>query len=554
MGLRRLPALILATGLVLSPRPGVSGEAEAVKADEEIVRAAGVRVDNISLLDFFRRRTLNPQSRSRIAALVGRLGHDNFELRQKASAQLVRIGPVAAPLVRKALSAPDAEVRHRATRVWRRISAGPGPGVYAAVARLLAARKTPGAATTLLAYLPCADETLLDDLRSALTAVAVRDGKPAPALLRALNGTESVGRGAAAEALARAGNSALRARVRKLYRDKEPSVRLRVALTFFSLREKDAVPVLIALLTELSRDEAWQAEEALYQLAGDQAPTAALGKESPKQVRKSWEDWWRQHGARVDLARLDRVRPFLGYTLVAQQDIQMSTKGKVLELDRGGKPRWQIEGINSPLAVEALPARRVLVVENGGNRVTERDLKGKVLWEKYIPGPVAAQRLSNGHTFIATHTQVVEVDRAGKVVFSHTPPNRAKIIGARRLRSGQVVYLTNPGSLTRLDATGKVIKTFRVGRVSFFASSFHVLPSGHVVVPCYIDNKVVEYDGNGKAVWEAAANCPTSAFRLPNGNTLVCCAIARVLSEVNRAGKEIARTTLTGQPRQAWRR
>jgi hypothetical protein len=35
-------------------------------------------------------------------------------------------------------------------------------------------------------------------------------------------------------------------------------------------------------------------------------------------------------------------------------------------------------------------------------RVTERDLKGKVLWEKQVLEPLMAQRLSNGNTLITT--------------------------------------------------------------------------------------------------------------------------------------------------------
>ncbi len=54
------------------------------------------------------------------------------------------------------------------------------------IARLLALRKPAGAAEALLAYTPYADDdTILSEAQIALNAVAFKDGKPNPALVRA---------------------------------------------------------------------------------------------------------------------------------------------------------------------------------------------------------------------------------------------------------------------------------------------------------------------------------------------------------------------------------
>ena len=58
--------------------------------------------------------------------------------------------------------------------------------LMAAACRLVAIRKPTGAAEVLLAYLPCApDEAVVNEVRAALAAVAMRDGKPEVVLLQA---------------------------------------------------------------------------------------------------------------------------------------------------------------------------------------------------------------------------------------------------------------------------------------------------------------------------------------------------------------------------------
>src|SRR5205807_1192190 len=77
------------------------------------------------------------------------------------------------------------------------------------------------------------------------------------------------------------------------------------------LREQDAVPVLIALLTELRQAEAGQAESFLRDLAGGEAPKTSLGSTdlSRKKCRLAWETWWRKADGRPLLERFRRATP-----------------------------------------------------------------------------------------------------------------------------------------------------------------------------------------------------------------------------------------------------
>ena len=69
------------------------------------------------------------------------------------------------------------------------------------------------------------------------------------------------------------------------------------------------------------------------------------------------------------------------------------------------------------------------------------------------------------------------------------------------------------------------------------------LPNGHYLVAHYGQQVVKEYDPEGKVVREIPApGGPHSAFRLPDGNTLIACGDldkkARVF-EVDNAGKTV---------------
>jgi hypothetical protein len=544
--------LFLFAGLLLPclcPQAGAAGP-QTVAADEQTLRTAKLGVDGPALLVFFRQRTLANADREKILALIRQLGDDDFSVRERAFADLVATGNPAVPLLRQASSDPDAEVVRRSERCLQRIEGSVGVSVSSAAARLVAVRKPAGAAEVLLAYLPFADdESVVDEVRLALTAVAVRDGKPEPALLKALDDRNALKRATAAEALCRSGAAGQRPALRKLLDDPEPVVRLRVALCLVALKDRASVPVLIALLGDLPTHQLWQVEDILYLLAGDQAPQVALGSDpaSRRKCREAWEAWWKDQGARINLAKLDAVPDQLGYTLIVQMDNAAIT-GRVLEVDKDGKVRWQIEGLQYPLDAQVLKGDRVLITEFRANRVTERNHKGEIVWEKAIPMPIAAQRLPNGNTFMASRNQLMEVDKDGKEVFNQRRPSY-DVMAALKLRDGQIAMITSGGQFKRLDTEGKEIKSFVVGNVQTFGA-IDVLPNGRVLVPLYYNNKVVEYDAEGKSVWEAAIQWPSSASRLPNGNTLVSSHGSQMVMELDRAGKVVWQHKLDGRP---WR-
>lgn len=551
---RRFVVLVflLAAGSVGAADP------EQTARDERTLREASIDSDGPALLDFFRKRTADDVDPDKIKELVRKLGDDSFQMREKASGQLVALGRKAVPLLKQALKDSDVEVVRRAEECLRRIGDGSPAAQVDAAARLLALRKPAGAAETLLAFLPFADDEITAEaVRAALAALAIRDGKPEPALVAALGDKTADRRTAAAVALCRSGLPEPRPALEKLLEDADTVVRLRVALALAEAGEKTAIPVLIDLQGELSQAQLWSAQNLLYRLAGDKAPTLVRGTDADGRAkyRDAWAAWWREHGAKTDLAALHQPSKPLGYTLVVLLDI-----GRIMELDADNKPRWQLDAIAFPLDAQFLPGDRVLMAEQQGNRVAERDLKGKVVWEKQVGDPLVAQRLPNGNTFIATRTQLLEVNRDGKEVFTYSRPGGELIMRASRLPNGDIALVTSSadGNLAsryvRLDPTGATeLQSFPV-EVRTYGGRIEVLPNGRVLVPQKDSNRVVEHDARGKIVWEVASEQPIAAVRLANGNTLVTSMTQQRAVELDPKGKEIWQYRADTRVTRAWRR
>jgi HEAT repeat protein len=537
-----------------APRVALGKDDASRKKCREAWTAWWAAGDGPALLQEFRKRTLKDVDRSRAQALVKQLGDDSFVVREKATATLKDMGPGIVPLLRQAANSADLEVSQRARKLLLVVEKEKLAPVAAVNARLLAYRKPADAAEVLLAYLPLADdEIVLEEVRSALSAVAVREGKPEPVVVRALEDELPLRRATAADALCRAGALALRPAVRKLLQDKDAGVRQQVALALAGSGDREAMPVLLRLLNELPAEQAFPVEEFLNRVAGERAPSVRPGADAATRtrIREAWETWWRENAtttpdARLVGARLEHQRQ-LGYTLIVSQN-----NGQVYELGRDGKVRWQLTNLQGPSDAQVLANGRVLVTEMHGSLVTERNLKNEIVWQKQVNWPTGAQRLANGNTFIVMRNQLLEVDRSGKEVFTYDRPNH-DILAAQKLRDGQIICLTTLTCM-RLDANGKELKSFRLNGPGQ-GQGMEVLPNGRVLVAQTWQNKVVEYDSDGKTVWEATVNQPLSAVRLPNGRLLVASAMwPPKLTEIDRSGKVVAESQPPVQPSRIKRR
>jgi HEAT repeat protein len=523
--------------LLLVVLPAVRADAPtdaAVKEDERLVREAKVNPDAPGLLAFFRKRTLKDADRETMARLVRQLGSRSFAQREAASRQLESWGPPALAFLMPARLSPDIEVARRAQRCIDEITKGPGPALPAAAARLLALLKPPEGVAVLLAYLPYADdESVREAVLEALLALADNKERQAP-LRPALTDPLVLKRAAAGYVLGRSSDKAQRAAVRKLLADKEEIVRLRTAQGLLAANDKEAVPALIALLDSPIPDLLWQVEEQLLRIAGEEGPAAPASTDAKERqlYRERWAKWWEANAARVDLAKVAQTPPLRGWTVIAQ----MSTS-KVYEIDRQGKVRWTIGNLSGPIDAYVLPGERVLIAEHHGSRVTERNMRGDILWERKLGDrPVAAQRLPNGNTFIATYSSVLEVTRGGKEVYHYRPDGTAgRIYGGCKMRNGRIICVTLEGRVLEIDSiNGKVLKSFASGLNGCY--SVQGLPGGRYLVASYNEGKVYELDAAGKVVWQHVCASAYHAERLPNGHTLIASHGQSRVIEVDRKG------------------
>jgi HEAT repeat protein len=477
------------------------------------------------LLGELRKRTLTEEVRQKGEALIKQLGDGDFPVREKAEADIRAMGALVLPLLRQAVQHGDLEVRRRARACLADMERDRSLPLPALVPRLVALRKPAGAAEALLDYTPYADdETILGEVQIALNSVAFKDGKPDPAVVRGLTDPLAARRAAAAEALCLGGDREHLSAIHKLLRDSEPAVRLKAALALAGIHEREAVPTLIDLVGELPSAQSAPAEEYLQRVALDRGPAnlpAGDGDRGQNRQKRhdAWATWWKANGDRVTL--VDRYPPanaerFHGYTLLV-----LANTGQVMELGADHKVRWQINGLLNPRDVQVIGPDRILVAEYNGQRVTERNRQGEILWQKQLAGtwPLAVQRLRNGHLFITCQNKLVEVDRGGHEVLSINRPNN-DVVMARKMRDGQIILVSTHRICSRLDGTGKELKSFPLQMV-WQHNGVDVLPNGHVLVPAQWMNRVMEYDAEGKIVFDAAVNQPTAACRMANGHVLV---------------------------------
>lgn len=502
-----------------------------------------------TLLEEFTKRTLTDALREKSLGLIKQMGDDDFDLREKAMNDLQALGQPVLSLLRQNSNHTDLEIRTRVAKILQALEKDKAVPLSPVMPRLVALRKPSGAAEVLLAYIPFADDaSLQEEVLSALTTVALtKDGKPDPALVKGLQDKMPLRRATAAEALWAAGAEPTRAAVRQLLKDPDGFVRMRIAVAMARSREKDAMPVVIASLVDVPAEQASHAEDYLLQIAGERAPRVAMGTDDAtrQKAREAWGKWWDDNRATVDLAPSTAVLAsrHLGLTMLLFMEI-----GKVAEVGRDGKTRWELAGFSYPYDAIVLPNDRVLVAENSGGRVIERTTKGDVIWQKAIYNVINCQRLSNGNTFIVTRNQLVEVDKNGKDVFTYNRPQQ-DINAAQKTRDGQIIMVTTNGTLARMDGNAtKELKSFAVGQIT--VGALELLPNGRVLLAQYNNGRVVEYDSEGRMVWSATVNSPTSAVRLPNGNTLVASQNTMMVQEIDRAGKVVSEQR---HPQRVWK-
>jgi hypothetical protein len=511
--------------------------------DEAVLNGAGLKYDGPGLLTFFRKRTVTDGELAKLRELVKRLGDDSFAVRERTSEELTAAGRVVAPLLKEAVNDPDLEISRRAERILQQLEASNDLQLVLAASHLLAARKPAGAVEAVLNYLPFAEDPAAEEeLQVTLLAVGVGKDRADDLLLKALTDKNVARRAASARAVARSADKEQRALARQLLKDAEPKVRLAAARGLLAARDGESLPALVALVGDGPAPLSRQAEELLFYVAGEKSPNVYVGEGSEAERKKSrtaWEAWYKADGVKLDLTKLDSETHLLGLTLCCAWDADGVPTGRVFEIDLSGKERWTISDVKHPVDACMIRGDHVLIAEQSGQRVTERDLKGAVVWEhKVTDSLVSCKRLPNGNTWIVTYSQIMEVTRDNKVLYTHGS-KYGWISHAAKLRNGNIGYMTYNGKLVEIDPKGTEIRTIAIDNGSAGLIKFEQLSNGNYLVPQQQRGKIEELDATGKVVWSFDMPMVSSATRLPSGNTLLASYNGRKVVEVNKAGKVV---------------
>ena len=195
--------------------------------------------------------------------------------------------------------------------------------------------------------------------------------------------------------------------------------------------------------------------------------------------------------------------------------------------------------------------RRIFIVRHGEIVWTYDDPSGK--------GEISdAVMLSNGNILFAHQFGVGLINPDKKVGWNYDAPAGKEIHTAAPIGIDHVLFVINGDPavarvvniVTGVTEREMVLPTEHPVRVHGQFRHVRLTPNGTMVVANTQLNKVVEYDFDGNVLWQASATRPTSAVRLPSGNTLIVSQTPSRVFEITPQGKEVWSHIPTGRP---WR-
>jgi HEAT repeat protein len=410
--------------------------------DVKCLKLGKLATDDENLLAYLRDRAKVATDPARLPDLIRQLGSPDFDQREEASNRLVALAEKAVPILRQNVNHEDAEIASRARGCLERIEKNGQMYLAPPVVRVLVRRRPAGTLETLLAYLPvAADPEVEADIYYGLDALAVHDGRLAPALVAALKDGQPARRAVAACIVGRAGTAEQKEAVRKLLADKDAAVRLRAAQGLLAGHDAAGVPALVRLLEEGTLELAWQAEELLHWLAADEAPGEVVGAGSAEQRRASlagWEKWQKKSGNSIDWEALEQAprRPGL---FAVEEGIPVP-----------GKKTYDKDGLDTRVRLHGC---------DGRVRHEFKTPKVMTVWRCCPDGGLITSSLLPG----GDKERWIEQDASGRVLWQTTfPPPFPRWSDVKRLPSGEVVAFSPSGILT-LDTQGQQVRRARLG-------------------------------------------------------------------------------------------
>ena len=409
--------------------------------------------------------------------------------------------------------------------------------VTPALIRLITLVRPANAIEIILAYIPSCHDDNIQDLLSECLGLYLNDQNTIPpALIEASTSSVEEIRTFAGRVLAKSSNEIAQKVCTTLLADSSARVRFEVARESIKNQNKSAIPILIELMTKVPAEKAETIDQTLRAIAKDKSPDS---KNDSKADAAAWNTWWQKEGTQIVLTPGAKTQEALKNFLVVESFNQEKKSGRVFLITPSGKTLWEIANLSNPTDALLLPNNKILITEQGANRITERDTKGNISWEKSATNPFLSQRLSNGHIFIASRNKIVEVSRNGNEIFSFSYPNET-ILAACKTRTNEYALLSYNGVFLKLDSKGNEVSKSRIPfPTNFGINGGAISQNDRVLVSIPTLNKIMEFNFSGQATWESTITMPGIPTKLPNGNVVAPSLNGSKIVEIQMDGKII---------------
>ena len=409
--------------------------------------------------------------------------------------------------------------------------------VTPALIRLITLVRPANAIEIILAYIPsCNDDNIQDLLGECLGLYLNDQNTPPPALIAASTSSIEEIRTFAGRVLAQSPNEIAQKTCTTLLSDSSVRVRFEVARESIKNQNKSAIPALIELMTKVPAEKVEAIDQTLRAIAKDKSPES---KNDSKVDAAAWNTWWQKEGTQLVLTPGLKNHEALKNFLVVESFNQEKKSGRVFLVTPSGKTLWEIANLSNPTDALLLPNNKILITEQGANRITERDTKGNISWEKSVTNPFHSQRLLNGNIFIASRNKIVEVGRNGNEIFSFSYPNET-ILAACKTRTNEYALLSYNGVFLKLDSKGNEVSKSRIPfPTNFGINGGAITQNDRVLVSIPTLNKIMEFNFSGQSTWESTITMPGIPTKLPNGNVVAPSLNGSKIVEIQMDGKII---------------
>jgi|GEM_PF-344382 len=408
-----------------------------------------------------------------------------------------------------------------------------------ALIRIISLVKPPHTLETIINYIPsCSNETLHESLIECVRSFFIEGSDLPKPLVEASKSLVEEIRGFAGKALASSPNQEAKKICNNLLLDPSTRVRFEVATAMVKNKQKVALPVLIELLGQVSEEKVEVLDHFLRTIAKDKSPEVTPDqKKNIKLLVDAWNNWLKKEGTQLVLEPYFKGTQTPRNFLLVEAFSQEKKSGRVFLMTPQAKILWEIANLSNPIDASLLINGRVLVTEQGANRITERDAKGNISWEKSVANPFHSQRLANGNTFIASRNKLLEVSKNGSEVFGFSYVQET-ILAACKTRNNEYALLTYSGTFLKIDPKGNEIFRSRIPfPTNFGINGATITANDRVLVSIPTLNKILEFDFNGQSTWEVAVTMPGVPTKLANGNVVTPSQNGSKVIEVRMDGK-----------------